>query len=254
MRFYRPFLERIVNRADAIVAATPAHISSSEQLGLVRDRARLKVVPYGMDFAPFEPTPALRARAEAIRSRFPGKHVLFAVGRHVYYKGFRVLIEAMARVPDAALFLGGSGPLLEEHKALAARLALGDRVVFPGRIPDSELPAYYGACDVFCMPSTHPSEAFGLVQLEAMASAKPVICCRLGNGVNFVHQDGVNGLAVAPGDAGALADAINALLADPGRRLRMGEAGRARARAEYTTERMASRMIEVYRSVARARA
>jgi len=249
MRLYSPFLDRIVNRADAIVAATPAHFGASEQLGAVRDRAKLKVVPYGMDYAPYAPSPALETRAASIRERTPGRHRIFAVGRHVYYKGFAHLIEAMTRVPDAVLVLGGSGPLLEEHRALAARLGLGERVVFPGRIPDAELPAYYAACDVFCMPSTHPSEAFGLVQLEAMASARPIVCCRLGNGVNFVHQDGVNGLAVPPGDAGALADALNALLADPVLRRRMGDAGRARALSEYNTERMASGMIAVYRSL-----
>ena len=75
------------------------------------------------------------------------------------------------------------------------------------------------------------------------------MCCRLGNGVNFVHQDGVTGLAVPPGDAGALADALNALLADPVLRRHMGDAGRARALSEYNTERMASGMIAVYRSL-----
>lgn len=249
MGLYRPFLDRVVNRADAIVAATPAHISSSEQLGLVRDRGKLKVVPFGLDFAPFRPSRELDAQVQAIRARLGARHVLFALGRHVYYKGFRYLIQAMRDVPDAVLVLGGAGPLLEEHRRLVRDLSLEDRVVFPGRIREASLPAYYHACDVFCMPSTHPSEAFGLVQLEAMACARPVVCCRLGNGVNYVHQDGVTGLAVPPADPRALSDAINALLADRERRRIMGEAGQARAFTEYNTERMASEMLAVYRSV-----
>jgi glycosyltransferase involved in cell wall biosynthesis len=249
MRFYRPFLERIVNAADAVVVATPAHISSSRQLGLVHDRSKLRIVPYGLDFAPFRTSPELEAQVQAIRSRLGAKHVLFALGRHVYYKGFRHLIRAMGGIPDAVLVLGGAGPLLEEHRRLVRNLSLEDRVVFPGRIREASLPAYYHACDVFCMPSTHPSEAFGLVQLEAMACARPVVCCSLGNGVNYVHQDGVNGLAVPPGDPAALAQAVNALLADPERRRRMGEAGQVRAYAEYNIERMAAGMLSVYRSI-----
>ncbi len=249
MRLYRPFLERVVNEADAIVAATPAHISSSAQLGLVRDRSKLRIVPYGLDFSPFRRSPELDAQAQAIRARLGARHVLFSLGRHVYYKGFRYLIQAMRRIPDAVLVLGGAGPLLDEHQRLVRELALGDRVIFPGRIREASLPAYYHACDVYCMPSTHPSEAFGLVQLEAMACARPVVCCKLGNGVNFVHQDGVNGLAVPPADPDALADAVNALLADPERRRAMGRAGMERAHAEYSTERMASGMLSVYRSI-----
>jgi glycosyltransferase involved in cell wall biosynthesis len=249
MRLYKPFLERVVNRADAIVAATPAHIASSVQLGLVHDRAKLKVVPYGLDFRPFRASPELDAQAQAIRSRLGARHVLFALGRHVYYKGFRHLIHAMRRIPDAVLVLGGAGPLFAEHQRLVRDLSLEDRVVFPGRIREASLPSYYHACDVFCLPSTHPSEAFGLVQLEAMACGKPVVCCTLGNGVNFVHQDGVTGLAVPPGDPQALAEAVNTLLADPERRRAMGQAGLARAYAEYNTDLMASGMMSVYRSI-----
>jgi len=104
---YRPFLDHSLRAADAIIAATPAHISSSEQLSPVRETARFRVVPYGFDLSRFEPRPAL---ADEIRGRFGGRFLIFALGRHVYYKGFGFLIRALASLPGAALALGGVLP------------------------------------------------------------------------------------------------------------------------------------------------
>jgi glycosyltransferase involved in cell wall biosynthesis len=249
MGFYGPFQKNIIDRADAIVAATPAHFSSSTQLGPTGDRQKFKVVPYGLDFTPYESTPKTLARATLLRQKWDGKVVLFAVSRHVYYKGFEYLIRAMQNVPNSILILGGNGPLFDHHVDLATSLGLGDRVVFPGRIPDEELPAYYHASDIFCMPSCEPSEAFGLAQLEAMACAKPVVCCQLNNGVNYVHQHGITGLAVPPRDPAALAEAINALSRNEALRRKMGAAGRNRALTEFSLEKMSTGMLEVYRSI-----
>jgi rhamnosyl/mannosyltransferase len=251
LRIYRPFLDRIVSRADAIVAATPMHFTSSSQLGACRDPMRLHVVPYGIDFAPYE-APAAAAAGAELRRLLRGRQAIFTVGRHVYYKGYDVLIRAMRNVRnDAVLILGGNGPLSRSLQDLADTLGLGDRVIFPGRIPEHALPSYYHAADVFCLPSVERSEAFGLVQLEAMACRKPVVSCDLGNGVNYVNQDGVTGLVVPPRDERALAAAINRLLDDAALRKEMGEAGYARAKAEFTQDRMVQGMLEVYRSVLR---
>ena len=79
---------------------------------------------------------------------------------------------------------------------------------------EADLAAYYHACAVYCLPSLAPSEAFGLVQVEAMACAKPIVNCDLGNAVNFVAPHDVCAWTVAPNDAPALADALRHLLAD----------------------------------------
>lgn len=249
LKLYRPLLDRIIARADAIIAATPRHFSSSTQLGCA-DPARLHVVPYGIDFAPFEEPFAMTA-GDKLRARHPGRKIVFAIGRHVYYKGFEYLIRAMKAVrQDALLILGGTGPLSVGLKALAADEGLKNRVVFAGRIPDEELPAYYHAADVFCLPSVEPSEAFGLVQVEAMACRKPVVCCELGTGVSYVNQHEVTGLVVPPRDPEALADAINRLLDNDALRQKMGEAGHARAKDEFTLDRMWRKTLAVYREVA----
>ena len=126
---------------------------------------------------------------------------------------------------------------------------LVERVLFTGRIPEEALPAYYHAADVYCLPSVEPSEAFGLVQLEAMACRKPVICCELNNGVSYVNQHEVTGLVVPPRYCHALAWALNELLSDEPKRKNMGEAGYARAHSEFTLERMREGTLQVYRQV-----
>jgi rhamnosyl/mannosyltransferase len=249
-KLYRPLLDRIITRADAIIAATPRHFSSSTQLGRA-DPARLHVVPYGIDFTPFEESSAVAA-GEKLRARHPGRKIIFAVGRHVYYKGFEYLIRAMKAVrEEALLILGGTGPLSATLHKLVAAEGLENRVVFAGRIPDEELPAYYHAAEVYCLPSVEPSEAFGLVQVEAMACGKPVVCCELGNGVSYVNQHEVTGLVVPPRDPPALASAINRLLDNGALRQKMGETGRARAKDEFTLERMWRETLAVYRQVTR---
>ena len=249
LKLYRPFLDRIVARADAIIGATPLHLSSSTQLGACRDPERLRVVPYGIDFAPFDSPQAVTAGAE-LKRQLGRRYVIFALGRHVYYKGFEFLVRAMREVrDDAVLVIGGTGPLTGPLRELAATLGLGERVLFTGRIPEETLPAYYHAADVFCLPSVEPSEAFGLVQVEAMACRKPVVSCELGNGVSYVNRNGTTGLVVPPRDPPALAAALNRLLEDGALRKKMGDAGHARAKSEFTLERMGDGMLAVYRQV-----
>ena len=245
-RFYRPFLERLLRSADAIIGATPAHFTSSEQLPAVRDASRFHVVPYGFDLDRFRARPSL---ADELRGRYPQRLLVFALGRHVYYKGFEYLIRALAGLPEAMLLLGGHGPLTQDLARLASEIGVAARVGFVGRIPEAELPAYYHACDVFCLPSVERAEGFGIVQIEAMASGRPVVCCELHNGVTWVNRHGETGLVVPPGDAPALAVALRRLANDRDLRMRLGDQARARVLQDFTTELMARGTLEVYKQV-----
>lgn len=246
LRLYRPFLDRLVARADAIIAATPAHFSASTQLPLARLQERLHVIPFGFDLERFTERPPL---ADELRRRYGSRFLVFALGRHVYYKGFGFLIRALASLTQAELLLGGQGPLSDELRRTAREAGVADRVHFLGRIPETELPAYYHACDVFCLPSVERSEAFGIVQIEAMAAGKPVVCCELGNGVTWVNRHGETGLVVPPADINALAAALGRLAADPALRERLGVQARRRALSQFTTEVMARDTLRVYREV-----
>ncbi len=246
LKLYEPWQDRILRQAAAIIVATPEHLRSSGPLSRNGISRKVRVIPYGFDLARFvRPHPA----TGAIRQRYPGR-LIFAVGRHVHYKGFGVLLDAVSRLDqDVQLILGGEGLLTPSLKAQAQALGLGGRVHFPGLIPEEELPAYYQACDVFCLPSVTQAEAFGIVQIEAMAAGRPVVSSALGNGVDYVNQHGVTGLTPPPGDAPALADALASLLGDPGACQRMGAQARERVLREFSITAMADQTLDLYRSV-----
>jgi rhamnosyl/mannosyltransferase len=252
LAIYGPPLRAFVRDCDAIIGATPQHLQASTQIPAGRPGQVRAVIPYGFDPAQMAWTTAAEARASELRARGSGRPLLFAVGRHVYYKGFDVLLNALRDI-DADLVIGGAGQMTEVLKRAAAAAGVQQRVRFAGYIPEGELVAYYAACDVFVLPSTDRSEAFGLVQLEAMHCGKPVVSTRLGTGVEFVNQDGGTGLLVPPNDAPALAAAINKLLADPALRARMGDAGRARVAEVFSMQEMIESTMDIYRRVLAAR-
>lgn len=243
---YRPWLRHAMASAAAIVVPTPAHISSSAVLSRLGDPSRLHIIPFGFDLTLFlTPHP----EAAAIAARYPGRRV-FALGRHVYYKGFDVLIRALPQLPpDTQILIGGAGPLTHEWKALATSVNLTGRIHFLGMVEDSTLPAYYQACDLFCLPAVSQAEAFGIVQVEAMACGKPVVSTRLNNGVDFVNQHGVSGITVELGDVDALAAGLNTLLSDPTKRQRLGRQAKQRAVEKFSLHGMGQKTLSLYHYV-----
>ncbi len=252
LKLYRPFLNNIINRADAIIAPTPKHFSSSTQLKVAKDKSRFHVVPFGLNLAQFNETPVLLKRAQELRSVEGKAPIIFSFGRHIYYKGFEYLIQAMKEVKDAVLWLGGVGPLTPKYRELAQSLNISERIKFLGKIPPEDLAAYYHAADVFCLSSVDQSEAFGLVQVEAMACKKPVVCCELDNGVTYVNRHGETGLVVRPRDPESLAGALNKLVADEKLRATLGEAAYRWVHSEFTLEKMGRETIQLYRQLLKA--
>jgi glycosyltransferase involved in cell wall biosynthesis len=240
---FRPVFDAVMRRAHAVLVTSPIYLETSEELRPYASKCQ--VVPYGIDPQPFL-TPDASAVA-ALRRRW-GSSVVMAAGRLIYYKGFAVLLEAFREVPGQ-LVIVGDGPLRSELERMAARLGIAQRVEFCGQVQNSELPNFYAAADVFALPSVARSEAFGIVQLEAMAAGIPVVNTALNSGVPFVSLDGVTGRTVPPADSVALRVALCKLLADPVERRRMGSAGRARVYSEFLRERFIQRVLEIYRAV-----
>ena len=240
-KLYGPWMRRLLNKADRVLVGSPSYLRTSPHLQRVTESC--SVVPMGIDPSPFQAVDS--QGSDQIRNRQGPPLVLF-VGRFRYYKGVDILIEAAPDI-DARILLAGTGPMERRWRRLAATSPAASRIRFLGHVPDEELPLYYAAADVVVLPSSHRSESFGLVLLEAMASGRPVVSTELGTGTSFVNQHGETGMVVASGDADALADAVNALLRDPEQRRQMGANGRQRVLQEFHFEQMVDRTINVYR-------
>lgn len=248
-RFLVPLFRRCLRRADRVIVASPAHVSGSALLSAVADKC--VVVPFGVDVDTWSfLSPDESAEVCALRKRYP--RLILAVGRLVPYKGFDILMRAMGDV-DATLMLIGEGPLEEKLRSQAAEKCLEKRVLFRGAVGDSALKVALHAANVFVLPSVGDNEAFGIVQLEAMACAKPVVNTALGTAVPWVARNGQEGLTVQPRDPDALAAAINRLLNDPHEARRLGANGLVRARTCFSDDAFFARTLATYQQAARER-
>jgi len=239
LRFYGPVLERFLNRTDRIITTSPRLRDNSAFLADHREKCT--VVPLGIDADKF-------GSHDGPHLDVPGddeEPVVLFVGRLIYYKGVEYLVEAIGDV-DARLVVVGDGELRPALERQAEDLDVADRVFFLGGVGSDELHSLYEQADVFALPSCAPSEAFGIVQLEAMAYETPVVNTDLPTGVPWVSQDGETGLTVDPEAPGQLADAIATLVDDAKKRHEFGRNGRARVEAEFTTEKAVSRVRAVY--------
>ena len=158
---------------------------------------------------------------------------VFFTGRLVYYKGVDVLLKAFRRVKGCELFIAGTGDLEPTLKEYARRKGLENKVHFLGFLSDHELKQAYADCDIFVLPSVEKSEAFGIVQLEAMIYGKPVINTLLPSGVPHVSLAGVTGLTVKKSDPAELADAINTLAENKDLREILGKAAAERVCSQF---------------------
>jgi rhamnosyl/mannosyltransferase len=237
--FYAPLARFVYGRARRIIVSSPPLAEHATVLTPYRDRIR--VVPFGIEISGWASD---GTSTDGAREPF----LLFA-GRHVAYKGVDVLLRALSQSTARAV-IAGDGPERSRWEAMARELGLNGRVTFAGEVPDGELRRLMHACDALVLPSVTRAEAFGYVQLEAMASGKPVISTDVASGVSWVNQHMRTGLVVRAGDADALRDAIDRLSADRSLCRQLGSAGRARVEQEFTLERLRERLRALYEEAA----
>ena len=241
LRFYMPLQKWLLKRADVIVGTTPVYLAASPYLKSVQDK--VCCLPIGV-----EPVLPLVEEAAKIRSSYPGKKIIFSLGRLVAYKGFSYLVEAAQYLgDDYVVLIGGAGPLEAELKSQIQALGLEDKVKLLGRISDEEVVAHYGACTLFCMSSVFKTEAFGIVQIEAMSCGKPIVATRIpGSGVAWVNEHKVSGLNVEPMNAQQLAEAIVAIAEDENVYKTYCEGAAQRYRELFTKQSMIANVQEIY--------
>lgn len=232
----------LYRRAAALIAATPKHIEHSPVLRGFESLCR--VIHYPIDAIPY--ANAASVWDEQLPSSWQGEPLVLFVGRLVYYKGINVLLYAMQRLTQGRLAIVGVGPLQSELAAQARALGISERVQFLGAVSGPRLGSLYKHASFLVLPSVAPSEAFGMVQLEAMAAGRPVISTDLKSGVPYVNQHQITGLVVPPADAPALAAAMKRLIEDPGYARSLGDAAQRRVIAEFHVDRVMDAHIELY--------
>jgi rhamnosyl/mannosyltransferase len=241
----RPFEHVAFRRAWAILASSPVYAAGSELL--LAYGPKVVVLPFGIDLAPYlRPSPLAKAHARDLKAAH-GQPLWLAVGRLVYYKGLHNAIRALASVPGKLLIVG-DGPLEADLRQLAQAIGVAGRVIWRCRLSQAELAGAYLAATALWFPSNARSEAFGLVQVEAMACGCPVLNTAIPHsGVPWVSRHEESGLTVSVDNPEALARAANRLLREPGLRERLSGNARARARQDFADDVMARRTLEIYR-------
>ena len=241
MKFYRPLQNWLVRRADSIVGTTPVYTAESEALAKVQEK--IVSIPIGV-----VPVKEDEKGAAAIRERFRGRKIVYSLGRLVSYKGYEYLVDAAASLDDSyVVAIGGAGPLKEELQRRIEQKGLQDKVFLLGRIPDEDFAAWYRACDVFCLSSIWKTEAFAIVQIEAMSCGVPVVATRIpGSGVPVVNADGVSGLNAEPGSPESLASALMEIISGQEDWKAWSERALDRYRTFFTLEKMVSGCIGIY--------
>jgi len=238
-KFFEPLLHFVCERASAIIASSPNMIEHSKFLAAHREKCH--VIPLPISAADWDRGTNIKnaatLRAEAKRP------VVLSVGRLVYYKGFEYLIAAMAKV-NADLWIVGEGPQRAHLEQCIRDAGVQDKVKLLGKV--DRVQDYYAAADIFALASINEAEAYGIVQMEAMASRLPVVNTSLPSGVPYVSRSNESGLTVPPRDIDALASAINSLLGNESMRCEFGEAARRRVETEFDIQRVKERTLELY--------
>jgi glycosyltransferase involved in cell wall biosynthesis len=248
MIYNRSLLKQVLNGADVIIATSNSYIEESKFLGDYRDK--IKVIPNGINLEEFK----INLSKEECRDKLGLPHdkkIILFFGNIVSYKGPHILLKAFSKVKtqfkDLKLVFAGRGKMQEELTKLAAELGIKNDVLFTGYVDEKLKPFYYKSADIFCLPSITMAEAFGIVNLEAMACGVPVISSKLG-GIPDVVTDRETGLLVKPEDEEALTNAILFLLENEDIARKMGNNGKKKVE-EYSWKKIAEKTEEVYESI-----
>ena len=241
LRFYAPLQRWLIRRANRIIGTTPVYLKESPYLQDVQDKT--VAVPIGI-----LPVAFREDLAEAWRNRYPGKKIVLSIGRLVPYKGFGYLIAAAKYLgPDYQVLIVGDGPLRESLEAEIQGNSVADHVRLLGYLENDETHALFGACDVFVLSSVMKTEAFGIVQIEAMSLGKPVIATKVPeSGVSWVNADGVSGRNVPIKDPEALASAIRTVCTDTDLHEKYSQGALERFRSLFTLDGMIDKTIKIY--------
>lgn len=234
-KYYNPKIRKILDLASYVVVTSPQLFENSD---ILKDYAdKVKIIPLSFD-------PVFSQSSVERKYPVSRKFKLLFVGKLRTYKGLTFLLDAIVDL-DVELTIVGEG---ENEKLLVKQvedLNIQKKVQFLKGINEQQLVKIYQESDVFVLPSINEAEAFGVVQLEAMASGLPVINTSLKSGVPYVSLDKITGITVAPQDSLALKNAIDNIISNPGTFESYSRNAIKRSK-EFSRENMASSYQELY--------
>jgi glycosyltransferase involved in cell wall biosynthesis len=242
-------LRKMVGGADRIFPTSIDYAEHSFIKNIVEKRGDdVMDMPNGVDVLKFHPD-VPGAEIKRKHDIDDAKIILFvgSLDRAHFFKGVDVLLKSFSKIKerDVYLVIVGGGDMMEYYIRLAQTLGISDRVIFPGKVSDEDLPKYYSASDLVVLPSVTMGEAFGIVLLEAMASGKPVIASNL-PGVRTVVNEGSDGFLVGPRNGGDLTEKMSYFLENEETSERFGKKGRKKVEEKYSWERIGKRLERAY--------
>jgi glycosyltransferase involved in cell wall biosynthesis len=246
--FYRPIQQKVLKKADKIIATSLQYLETSKQIKNFKGKAI--VIPLGLNPKRLKINEQDLREFDKIKEKINNKKIVLAVGRLVEHKGFEYLVEAGQFLKDdTVVLIAGGGPLYETLKNKIEKLNLKDKILLLGRVKVNNIPAYMKNCDLFCLPSIY--ESFGLVLVEALYFGKPLVTTSVeGSGMNYVNKHNETGLVVPPKNSKALAEAINAILSNENLYEKFSRKALERFK-EFEIDSVADKIIEVYEIVLR---
>lgn len=220
MLIYKPFRNYLLNRADVLVV-TSEKMQKHDTVKNFKNKSI--IIP-------------CTSKDIGIGKNHDFSYI-FSLGRLVKYKGFEYLIKAIINTPYK-LIIAGTGPLFPKLKKIIKDSRADERIILVGEVDDSRLTSLYKEASIFVLPSISQSEAFGIVQCEAMSAGLPIINTNLDTGVPWVARDGVEAITVRPKNSKDIRDAIVKLIVNENERILLGKNGRLRYEELFTIEKL----------------
>lgn len=247
---YNILQKKTLSKVDKIILPTKSHYSSSKFLQNLNIENKIEYIPIGIDIKNLKKLESVDPQfKKKIEQKISDRQVILTVGRHVYYKGYEYLLDAMRYVKkNSILIMVGEGPLTKKYYDYISKYKLNN-VLIINRAKIAELKYLYSICSIFTLPSVEQTEAFGIVSAEAMVFKKPTIVCNLRNGVNELNQHEFNSIFVKRRSVDDLAEKINYLLDNENYAKKLGLNGYNHVIKNYDLDKVIFKIEKIYESL-----
>ena len=245
-KIYSPFDNFLKGKAKIIIVTSKNYLDNSKDLRNYKEKC--KVIPIGIDNSELFSDNSF---FKELKNEYKGKKIIFSLGRLTYYKGFDYLIDAAKELKDDTLILlGGTGELYSDLKNQIINAGLQNKIRLLGKIPFNHVESYFKLADIFCLPSVHKSEAFGVVLIEAMSLGCPQVVFNIkGSGVPWVVENNKTGLVVESINSKLLAKKLNLLISDDNLLEEFSSQSINRYNVLFKKQEMISKTLELYNKI-----